>query len=58
LYLTEPDRSRLETALGTSLAGKIIAVVEESASRGNVSAPEAVSSAKSTPKPKKKGKGK
>jgi len=56
LYLTEPDCSRLETALGKSLAGKIIAVVEEAASRGNVQAPE--KTANPEPKSKKKGRGK
>jgi hypothetical protein len=56
LYLTGPDKGRLMTALGASLAGKIIAVVDEAASRGNVQAPE--KPAKSEPKPKKKGKGK
>lgn len=42
MFLTESDRSRLGTALGASLADKIIAVVEDAASRGNVSVPEPV----------------
>jgi hypothetical protein len=42
LFLTESDRSRLDTALGGSLGGKVAAVLEEAASRGNVQVPEPV----------------
>ena len=39
MLLTNEDQGRLKTALGESLGSKVIAVLEDAASRGNVSVP-------------------
>lgn len=39
MFLTNADQGRLKTALGESLGSKVIAVLEDAASRGNVSVP-------------------